>query len=46
MLKNIQNHCTSCTDKVRMDAGLYADDQVQRVTDATARRRMAEDFRL
>jgi len=46
MLKNIQNHCTSCTDKVRMDAGLYADDQVQRVTDAAARRRMAEDFRL
>lgn len=46
MLKNIQNHCTTCTDKVRMDAGLYADDQLGRVTDPGARRRMLEDFRL
>lgn len=46
MLKNIANHCTSCTDKVRMDASLYADDQLSRVTDAGARRRMAEDFKL
>jgi len=46
MLKNIQNRCTSCTDKVRMDAGLYADDQLGRVTDSDARRRMVEDARL
>ncbi|MBI5597619.1 MAG: hypothetical protein HY928_16135 [Elusimicrobia bacterium] len=45
MLKNIQLKCTSCTEKVRMDAGLYADDQLGRVTDAEARRRIEEDFK-
>lgn len=46
MLKNISNHCTSCTEKVRMDAGLYAEDQLGRVSDAAAHRQMVEDFRL
>ena len=31
MLKNIQLNCTNCTDKVKMDAGLYADDQYKRL---------------
>ncbi|MBI5202422.1 MAG: hypothetical protein HY925_12600 [Elusimicrobia bacterium] len=43
LLKNIQKRCTNCTDKVRMDAGLYADDQLGRITDAQSRRRMEED---
>ena len=36
MLKNIQKFCTNCTDKVKADAGIYADDQFLRVTDAQA----------
>ncbi len=45
MLKNIQLHCANCTDKVRMDAGLYADDQLKRVTGKDARKQMEEDFK-
>lgn len=46
MLKNISKFCTNCTEKVRMDAGLYADDQFGRIIDADARREMTDDFRL
>lgn len=45
MLKNIAARCANCTDKVRMDAGLYADDQMGRIIDADARREMKEDFK-
>ena len=31
MQKNIQKFCTNCTDKVKMDAGIYADDQFKRI---------------
>lgn len=44
MLKNIAKHCTNCTDKVKMDAGLYADDQMGRIIDADARKEMKDDF--
>jgi hypothetical protein len=44
LLKNIEKHCANCTDKVKMDAGIYADDQVQRMIDPDARRQMDEDF--
>lgn len=44
MLKNIQKFCTNCTDKVKMDAGLYADDQMGRITDDGAKREMLADF--
>ncbi len=44
MLKNIQKFCTSCTDKVKMDAGLYADDQFGRIIDADARQQMTQDL--
>ena len=46
MLKNIANHCSNCTDKVKMDASLYADDQLGRITDMTAHRQMEADFKL
>jgi hypothetical protein len=36
MLKNVQKFCTNCTDKVKMDAGIYADDQFKRIIDADA----------
>jgi hypothetical protein len=44
MLKNIQKSCTNCTDKVKMDAGLYADDQLGRITDPGALKQMQDDF--
>lgn len=44
MLKNIQKYCTNCTDKVKMDAGLYADDQMGRIIDAGARKQMQDDL--
>ena len=44
MLKNVQLSCTNCTDKVKMDAGLYADDQMGRIIDAGAKKEMQTDF--
>lgn len=44
LLKNVQKYCTNCTDKVKMDAGLYSDDQLKRITDAGARDQMDKDF--
>ena len=44
MLKNVQKFCTNCTDKVKMDAGLFADDQLGRITDAGAKKEMQSDF--
>jgi hypothetical protein len=43
MLKNIQRYCTNCTEKVRIDAGLYADDQLMRIVDANARNAIRDD---
>jgi hypothetical protein len=44
LLKNVQKYCANCTDKVKMDAGLYADDQLGRITDDGAKREMLSDF--
>lgn len=44
MLKNIQLLCVNCTDKVAMDAGLYADDQVKRIIDPAARKILQDDL--
>ena len=44
MLKNIAKSCTNCTDKVKMDADLYADDQMGRIIDDGARKQMQDDF--
>jgi len=44
MLKNISKFCTNCTDKVKMDAGIYADDQMGRITDAGAIQQMRDDL--
>lgn len=44
LLKNVQKFCANCTEKVRMDAGIYSDDQLKRVTDREARQRMDRDF--
>ena len=44
MLKNIQAFCANCTDKVKMDAGIYADDQFKRIIDEQARQQMKDDI--
>lgn len=44
MLKNISKFCTSCTDKVKMDAGLYSNDQFGRIIDAQAKADMKKDI--
>ena len=44
MLKNIQKFCTNCTDKVKMDAGIYADDQFKRVVDSDAINQIKQDL--
>lgn len=44
MLKNIQKHCANCSEKVKLDAELYSDDQLKRITGADARRQMERDF--
>ena len=44
MLKNISKFCTTCNEKVKFDAGLYADDQFDRVIDAGAREAIIADL--
>ena len=44
LLKNIQKFCTNCTDKVRTDAGLYADNQMGRIIDPKAISAMRTDM--
>jgi hypothetical protein len=44
MLKNISKYCTTCNEKVKMDAGIYADDQFGRVIDSGARKAIIEDL--
>ncbi len=36
LLKNINKFCSNCSDKVKMDAGIYADDHLGRITSAEA----------
>jgi len=44
MLKNISRLCKNCTDKVKEDAGIYADDQFKRVIDPKAKQAMLNDI--
>ena len=43
MLRNISKYCTTCTDKVRMDAKIYSDDQLERIIDASAKNQIKND---
>jgi hypothetical protein len=45
MLKNIEKRCTNCAEKVRLDAGIYADNQLGRIIDEDARQEMLADFK-
>ena len=44
MLKNISKFCSNCGDKVKMDAGIYADDQFKRITGASAHDQITKDL--
>jgi hypothetical protein len=44
MLKNISKFCTNCNEKVKMDAGIYADDQFKRVIDEDAIQKINDDL--
>lgn len=46
MVKNISKFCTNCNEKVKMDADVYAQDQMKRVIDAKAKADMKKDFDL
>lgn len=44
MLKNIAKFCTNCSDKVKMDADIYAADQLGRINNANVKNAMLADF--
>jgi hypothetical protein len=44
LLKNVALNCKNCSDKVKMDAGLYSDDQLGRIIDANSKAQMQADF--
>jgi hypothetical protein len=44
MLKNISKFCTNCSEKVKMDAEIYADDQFKRIIDPDAIEQMQRDL--
>ena len=44
MLKNISKFCTNCTSKVKMDAGIYADDQFKRIIDDKSIQQILNDL--
>jgi hypothetical protein len=44
LLKNVAKYCTNCTDKVKMDADMYATDQLGRIDSPTVKTSMLADF--
>ena len=44
MLKNVSKFCTTCNEKVKADAGIYADDQFKRIIGAGAQAEMKKDL--
>ncbi len=44
MLKNIQKRCTNCSDKVKMDAGLFGDHFFTRIIDSEAQNTLRQDL--
>ena len=43
-LKNLALNCTNCTEKVKADAELFADDQLNRIIDADSKAQLKKDF--
>lgn len=44
LLKNVAMNCETCSEKVKMDADIYANDQMGRITSAAAKAQMLKDF--
>jgi hypothetical protein len=44
LLKNISKYCANCTEKVKQDAGMFADDQLGRIDDPAVKASMISDF--
>ncbi len=44
LMKNIARFCDNCAEKLKMDADLYATDQLQRISTPDAKTRMLQDF--
>lgn len=44
MLANISKYCTNCNAKVKMDAKIYANDQLKRISNAAAYQKMVVDL--
>ncbi len=44
LLKNISKFCSNCTSKIKMDADLYATDQLERIVDSSVKNDMINDF--
>jgi hypothetical protein len=44
MLKNISRFCSNCSDKVKMDADIYAMDQLNRIDRPDVKKAMLADF--
>jgi hypothetical protein len=44
LLKNVAMNCETCSEKVKMDAEIYATDQLGRITNAAAKAAMLKDF--
>lgn len=45
-LKNTQLFCENCSEKVKMDAGLYGEDAVRRITDPGANLKVRTDLNI
>ncbi|MGE5086171.1 MAG: hypothetical protein ACM3MG_07690 [Bacillota bacterium] len=43
LLKNVEKNCSNCSDKMRMDAKLFGDDTIYRVSNITARQQLRND---
>lgn len=44
MLKNISKFCSNCSEKVKMDADIYATDQLGRMNNESVKKAMLADF--
>jgi hypothetical protein len=44
MVHNVAQFCTNCSEKVKADAKIYADDQIHRITKKAAQNQIRADF--
>lgn len=44
LLKNVAKYCSNCSDKVKMDADIYATDQLGRIDSPDVKKSMLADF--